>query len=109
MSKSKNWWRISVSIVGGWWSLMSGAVSIPFAFLAIVLGGKTGFWFAVLAFVALWVFAIRTAWRNYQLTECDPALSDYRVYYSLSKQDLEGWQGMYAERFGMTNKKDTTA
>jgi hypothetical protein len=53
------------AICGGWWSLMSGAISIPLAFLAVIFGGKAGFWFGVLAFVALWVLAIRLAWRNY--------------------------------------------
>ncbi|MGA3283417.1 MAG: hypothetical protein ABSD57_03015 [Verrucomicrobiota bacterium] len=67
MSTIPRWVRFLAEIVGGWGSLMSGAISIPFAFLAIALGGKAGTWFAVLAFVTLWVFVIRTAWKNYQI------------------------------------------
>jgi hypothetical protein len=34
--------KLIAEICGGWWTLMSGAISIPFAFLAILLGGKAG-------------------------------------------------------------------
>ena len=46
---------------------MSGAVSIPFAFFAITFGGNAGFWFAVLAYVSLWVLVIGLARKNYQI------------------------------------------
>lgn len=59
--------KILVSICGGWWSLMSGAVSIPFAFIALLSHGHEKRYFALLAFCALWVLAIRTAWKNYQI------------------------------------------
>ena len=61
--------KLLVQICGGWLSLMSGAVSIPIAVLAIWCGGTGGFWLAVLAFVALWIIVIRTAWSNYQMIE----------------------------------------
>jgi hypothetical protein len=48
---------------------MSGAISIPIAFLAIIFGGKAGFWLAVSGFVALLYLAIKGAWTNYQMME----------------------------------------
>jgi hypothetical protein len=69
VSKICKFAKLLASIVGGWWSLMSGALSIPIAVLAIYFGGSPGFWLAVLAFAALWVIVIRTAWKNHQLME----------------------------------------
>lgn len=46
---------------------MSGGLSIPFAFAALFTEGHPKRYFAALAFVALWVFAIRLAWKNYQI------------------------------------------
>ena len=48
---------------------MSGAISIPFAFIAVLSQGHQKRDFALLAFCALWVFAIRLAWKNYQMLE----------------------------------------
>jgi hypothetical protein len=62
--------KLLAEICGGWWALMSGAVSIPFAFLALFWGeAYQKEFFAILAFVALWVFAIRVAWQKNQLME----------------------------------------
>jgi hypothetical protein len=69
VSKIYKFAALLASLVGGWWSLMSGAISIPIAVLAIYFGGSPGFWLAVLAFAALWVIVIRTAWKNYQMME----------------------------------------
>lgn len=46
---------------------MSGGFSIPFAFAALFTEGHPKRYFAFLAFIALWVFAIRLAWKNYQI------------------------------------------
>jgi hypothetical protein len=66
VSKIKKWAEIIVPLVGGWWSLMSGTISIPFAFLALIFGGKSAVWFALLAVAALWVVIIRMACDNYK-------------------------------------------
>jgi len=58
-----------VSICGGWWSIMSGAISIPCAVLAFAIGGSAGRWFVVLAFLALWVCVFSIAHKSYQLTK----------------------------------------
>ncbi|HXR05354.1 MAG TPA: hypothetical protein VN836_11675 [Verrucomicrobiae bacterium] len=59
--------KFLAEICGGWWSLMSGAISIPLTFLALILpGAQPKELFVALAFIALWVFAIRAAWKNYQ-------------------------------------------
>jgi hypothetical protein len=62
--------KLLAEICGGWWSTMSGAVSIPIAFFALFWGEeRQKTFFAILAFIALWVFALRIAWRNYQLLD----------------------------------------
>jgi len=48
---------------------MSGAISIPLGALAIIFGGKAGIWFAILGYVALWAYVIKTALKNHQLVE----------------------------------------
>jgi len=63
------WFKFIATICGGWWSAMSGAVSIPLAFFALWFGGSGKVWFGVLAFFGLWVFAIGAAIKNYQLIE----------------------------------------
>ena len=64
--------KILASIVGGWLSLMSGAISVPIALVAIYIHGTAGFWLAVTAFAALWFIVIRTSWKNYQLIKIRP-------------------------------------
>jgi hypothetical protein len=61
--------KFLASVCGGWWSAMSGATSIPFAFIALFLRGNERKLFTLLAFCALWVFAIRVAWKNYHSME----------------------------------------
>jgi len=57
-----NWIRPVVSTFGGWWSTMSGAISIPFAILALFLPSTTGkTLFAALAYVSLLATAITMA------------------------------------------------
>lgn len=46
---------------------MSGGLSVPLAFVALVVGGSAKTWFAIGAFIALWVFALGMAKKNYQL------------------------------------------
>lgn len=70
MFKLPNWLCVLLEIVGGWWSLMSGAASIPFAFLALFLPQEYGkVIFAGLAFCSLWILIIRMGWKNFQLME----------------------------------------
>jgi hypothetical protein len=63
--------KLIADVCGGWWSAMSGAISIPFAFAALFFAKtpdqKTSF--TALAFVALLACVFRTAWRSYQLKE----------------------------------------
>lgn len=61
-------WKLLVSTCGGWWSIMSGALSIPFAFVALFVQGRERTIFAVLGFCALWIFALRLAWKNYEIS-----------------------------------------
>jgi hypothetical protein len=66
MSDFRKWATIIVQITGRWWAIMSGAVSIPLAFLALVFGGKPGTWLAILGYVALWSLVIKMACTNYK-------------------------------------------
>ena len=45
---------------------MSGAVSIPLAFLALLVGGKPSVWLAILGYVALWIAVIKMAGDKYK-------------------------------------------
>ncbi len=81
MSKIKKWAEILTSTVGGWWTLMSGATSIPFALLALICGGKPGVWFAILAYVALWVMVIRMAYANYKLRDKTSTKRAFSIYF----------------------------
>jgi hypothetical protein len=63
---------ILVKIVGGWLSLMSGAISVIITAFALYFGGSEGFKLAIAAFVALWFIVIRTSWKNFQLVKIRP-------------------------------------
>jgi hypothetical protein len=66
MVKIRLWATLLASICGGWWSAMSGAFSIPFALAALFLDASHGKEiFAVLAFVTLFICALRMAYRNF--------------------------------------------
>lgn len=89
MFKVPKWARLLASIVGGWWSLMSGAISIPFAFAALFSEGHPRRYFALLAFVALWVFVIRVVWKNYQMLEANKReLDAQKNLHAKEKQNL---------------------
>lgn len=60
---------VLVSVCGGWWSVMSGAFSIPLAALALAWGGSPSKWFAVLAFAGLLFFAIRVVRQSFLISE----------------------------------------
>src|SRR5712675_1491778 len=64
MSKIVEWAKSVASVCGGWWATMSGGISIPCGILAIVLDGDASFWFAGLAYVSVWVFAIRVIFNS---------------------------------------------
>ena len=61
--------KLLASICGGWFGLMSGGLSIPFAFAALFSQGHQKSVFALLAFVALLLFAVRVVWKNYTMLE----------------------------------------
>jgi hypothetical protein len=61
--------KLLASICGGWFGLMSGGLSIPFAFAALFSQGHQKSVFALLAFFALLVFAVRVTWNNYKMLE----------------------------------------
>jgi hypothetical protein len=67
MFNTPNWAKVLIEVCGGWWSAMSGVVSIPLALLGFIFGGTPGHWFVLLAFVGLWCFAARVWWKNYQI------------------------------------------
>lgn len=89
MSKIKNWTQIIGSAVGGWWSLMSGAISIPFAFIALISGGKPGIWFAILAYATLWVLVIRMAYANHQRTDKASTKKILGIYFKAIDDKIE--------------------
>ncbi len=57
--------RFIASIFGGWWGLMSGALSIPFALAALIFHGHERIIFALLAFFTLWICVLIMACKNY--------------------------------------------
>jgi uncharacterized membrane protein HdeD (DUF308 family) len=60
------WLKTIADSVGAWWGIMSGAVSIPFAFLALFnLPGRL--LFAALAYISLWVLIVAQAKRILEL------------------------------------------
>ena len=68
---------------------MSGAVSIPLAFAALFTDAHPKRYFAILAFIALWIFAIRTAWKNYQLIEANKKeLKTQKDFFEKENQKL---------------------
>ena len=63
------WLTVIVSICGGWWSLLSGACSAALTVAAVLSQGSDRKICALLAFGALWVFALRVVWKNYQMLQ----------------------------------------
>ena len=71
---------------------MSGAISIPFAFLAIFVDMSHPHpkeTFEIIAFVALWIFAVRTAWANYKMIESRLQLQLADEKFSIERQKME--------------------
>jgi hypothetical protein len=74
MSKTKFaamrlWLMEFIRPIGAWWGIMSGAVSIPFMFLALFNVFSARFLFAALACVSLWVLVIAQYRRLSALTQ----------------------------------------
>ena len=63
------WLTVIVSICGGWWSLLSGVGSAALTVAAVLSQGSDRKIYALLAFAALWVFALRVVWKNYQMLQ----------------------------------------
>lgn len=102
-------------LFGGWLGLMSGGLSIPFAFLALFLpAGTAKVSFAILAFCALWVLVIKSGWNNYsniksvakekQLYLFQGSLTDRLRYLNgqMYKEDLTG--EIKRETYGLITK-----
>jgi len=69
MFAAHKWLVLPVSICGGWLAVMSGAASVPLAFLALRSEGSPRYYYAILAFLALWICVIRMGMANYALLE----------------------------------------
>lgn len=66
MSTVKHFFKFLASIVGGWWSLMSGFASIPLNFFALFSSGThEKWWFALLGITTLWICIFIMAYKNY--------------------------------------------
>jgi hypothetical protein len=63
------WMRQLLLACHGWWSAMSGAISIPFALIALFSSGHQRWLFVALAFVSLWVFVAAVIKKNLALQE----------------------------------------
>jgi hypothetical protein len=60
--------KLFAQICGGWWSVMSGAASVPFTVLALYLNGAHAKELCgILAITGLWIMVFKIAWKNYQL------------------------------------------
>jgi hypothetical protein len=66
------WFKTVACGVNQWWAIMSGAISIPFAFLAAFSTFAPRLLFAVLAYVSLWVLTIAQARRISELQKASP-------------------------------------
>ena len=54
----QQWFKSCVDTVGKWWGIMSGALSIPFALLALFNVFSQRLLFGVLAYASLWALVI---------------------------------------------------
>jgi hypothetical protein len=61
--------KVLAQIFGGWWTIMSGAISIPLGAIALFTHGSPRLCFVILAFVGLWGVVIGIARKNYLLLE----------------------------------------
>jgi hypothetical protein len=94
MPATRKWSKIIASLLGGWWSSMSGAASIPLAFLAVLVGGKPSLWLAILGYVALWIVVIKMARDRYNIENkkgVAAALSSYFRALDTTIQLLKSW------------------
>jgi hypothetical protein len=66
------WLKTWADTVGSWWGIMSGALSIPFAFLAL-FNFQARLLFAALAYIALWVVIVGQARRISELQKPVPS------------------------------------
>jgi hypothetical protein len=69
MFAAPKWLVRAVSICGGWWAVMSGAVSVALAFLALTSEGSPKSFYAILAFLALWACMVQMGMANYAMLE----------------------------------------
>jgi len=72
-AKMRRWFRESFALVREWWGTMSGALSIPFAFLALFNVASQRLMFAALAYASLWASVIAQARRISELQKPVPS------------------------------------
>lgn len=65
MKRASELVKTASTVCGGWFSLMSGALTVPFTVFALIFRGTDGVVYAVMAYVSLWVFGIGAARKNY--------------------------------------------
>lgn len=56
--------KVAASVCGGWWSLMSGALSIPVALIALFNESHYKTLWGLLAYATLFFCACKSAWKN---------------------------------------------
>jgi hypothetical protein len=66
------WFKTFAGGVGQWWAIMSGALSVPFLFLALFNIFSASFLFTVLAYAALLVLVVTQARRISELQKPPP-------------------------------------
>jgi hypothetical protein len=89
MSTIIRWARVAAEACGGWFSIMSGALSIPFVFLALFWASPR-FYFAALAYLAMGASAIGAVRRIHLLVDSHKKeLAERRTAYDREKQTIE--------------------
>src|SRR5207247_2092408 len=87
--KIPQWLKVIAEVCGGWWAAMSGAVSVPLALLALFCEGSPRLYFAVLAYVGMWVFAIGVIKKSKKdKVESDLALQKVITAHASEKEQM---------------------
>src|SRR5579862_3963535 len=89
MSTIIKWARVAAEACGGWFSIMSGALSVPFAFLALFWASPR-FYFAAVAYLAMGASAIGAVRRIHLLVDSHKReLAERRTSCDREKQTIE--------------------
>ncbi len=73
---------------------MSGAISIPFQFIGVLIPGKVGLGFNILAYIALMAFGVSAARRNYLMILADDKSDERRAIGNKLAEYLERMETM---------------